>query len=238
MSADFEKLIERAQARPDTDGVISTPERKEPTSQGAQGSAAWLFERVGYVTASRFKDVIAKTKEGKPTAARETYLWELVVERLTGSPQDHFTSTAMQWGTDQEQRSRMAYEAETGAMVEEVGFIKHPTVKWVGGSPDGLIREDGGWESKSPYNSAIHLQTVLNGMPDDHMAQVQGLMWITGRKYWDFQSFDPRLPEELQRYCVTVKRDDDYISTLGAEVIVFSGEVDARVQEILAKVAK
>lgn len=221
----MEDFVRRVQAKDDAH-----------EGQGPQGSAAWLFERVGYVTASRFKDVIAKTKAGKPTAARETYLWELVVERITGAPSDHYASTAMQWGTDQEQRSRMAYEAATGAMVEETGFIKHPNVKWVGGSPDGLIGEEGGWESKSPYNSAIHLQTLMGGMPEDHEAQVQGLMWVCERDWWDFQSFDPRLPDRLQRYCQRIPRNEDYIIQLASEVIVFAGEVEARVQEILAKV--
>ena len=222
--SDLEELIRRADARPDEG------------SQGPQGSAAWLFERCGYVTASRFKDVLAKTKAGEPTADRKKYLWELVVERLTGAPTDHYTNTAMQWGSDQEQRSRMAYEAATGAMVEECGFIKHPVAKWVGGSPDGLIGEDGGWESKSPFNSAVHLQTILGGMPWEHVPQVQGLMWITGRKWWDFQSYDPRLPDYAQRYCVRVNRDDEYIAHLAGEVIVFSDEVNGRIQEILATI--
>lgn len=224
---DMEALIERAQRRPDGDGVIAGG------PQGAQGSAAWLYERVGYVTASRFDDVIAKTKAGKPTAAREKYLWEVVVERVTGQPQDHFASAAMVWGTDQEQASRMDYEARTGAMVEQVGFIKHPTLPMVGGSPDGLIDDDGGWESKSPYNSGIHLQTVLNGMPEEHMAQCMGLMWITGRKYWDFQSFDPRLPEPLCRYVKRIERDEAYIAALEAEVVIFLQEIDALVGKLI-----
>ena len=213
MSAEMEALIERAQAK-------------------EQGSAAWLFERVGYCTASRFKDVIGKTKAGKPTAGRETYLMELVVERITGQPQDHFTSSAMQWGTDQEQPSRMAYEAATGRMVEETGFIKHPTLPMVGGSPDGLIGDDGGWESKSPYNSAVHIYTLIEGMPPEHEAQIQGLMWITGRKWWDFQSFDPRLPAPLNRYVKRVERNDIFIKQLEAEVIAFNAEVAVMVEKL------
>lgn len=201
--------------------------------QGPQGSAAWLFERVGYVTASRFGAVIAKTKAGKPTAERDKYLWELVIERLTGQPTDHYTSAAMEWGIEQEQHSRMAFEAATGQIIEQVGFIKHPTLPMVGGSPDGLIDDDGGWESKSPYNSAIHLQTVLAGaMPDEHRAQVQGLMWITGRKYWMFQSYDPRLPAPLDRFTLHIERDDDYIAELEQAVIAFSAEVNAVVLKL------
>jgi hypothetical protein len=65
--------------------------------------------------------------------------------------------------------------------VEACGFIKHPTIKWVGVSPDGLIDDDGGFESKSPFNSVNHLYTLLDGMPEEHMAQCQGGMWVTGR---------------------------------------------------------
>lgn len=198
----------------------------------AQGTAAWLFERVGFCTASRFKDVMAKLKSGKPSEKRESYMMELVVERITGQPQDHFTNSAMQWGTDSEPLSRMAYESATGALVEEVGFIKHPTIPLCGGSPDGLIGDDGGWESKSPYNSANHLYTLLDGMPAEHMAQIQGLMWLTGRKWWDFQSFDPRLPAPLNRYCQRIERDDKFIAILEAAVIAFNAEVAEMVNRL------
>ena len=212
--------------------MSSVEELAERVQAKEQGSAAWLYDRVGFTTASRFKDVIAKLKSGKSSEKRETYLMECVIERLTGQPKDHFASAAMQWGTDQEQPSRMAYEAATGAMVEETGFIKHPTLPFVGGSPDGLIGEEGGWESKSPYNSAVHLYTIIEGMPPEHEAQVQGLMWITGRAWWDFQSFDPRLPAPLNRYCQRIIRNDIFIKHLEAEVIAFNAEVAVMVDKL------
>ena len=202
------------------------------TEAAPQGSGAWLYERCGFVTASRFKDVLDFTKTGKPGAKRTAYLWEVVIERLTGQPSDHYASAAMQWGTDQEPHSRMAFEAMSWQIVEEVGFIKHPTLPMVGGSPDGLIGDDGGFESKSPFNSAVHLATVLDGMPEDHMAQVQGLMWITGLKWWYFVSHDPRMPEPLRMYVQRIERDAEYIAKLEAAVIAFSAEVDALVKRL------
>lgn len=200
-----------------------------------QGSAEWLYERVGYCTASRFDDVIAKKKDGKPTAQRKNYMMELVIERITGRPSDHWTSAAMLWGSEHEQQSRMEYEAATGAMLEQVGFMKHPTLPWVGASPDSLIDDDGGFESKSPFNTANQLYTVLDGMPDEHVAQVQGGMWITGRKWWEFQSFDPRLQKPLRRYVQRIPRDEKYIATLEAEVIAFTAEVAEMVRRLTAK---
>jgi hypothetical protein len=200
--------------------------------EAKQGSGAWLYERCGFITASRFKDVLDFTKAGKPGAARTKYLWEIVIERLTGQPCDHYSNAAMEWGTEQEPRSRMAYEAHSGSMVEEVGFVKHPTLAMVGGSPDGLIDEDGGFESKSPFNSAIHLATILDGMPADHRPQVQGCMWITGRKWWDFASYDPRMPDELRLYVQRIERDEEFIAALELAVSGFDAEVVALLERL------
>ena len=205
-----------------------------PAEPAAQGTGAWLYERCGYITASRFRDVLDFTQKGKPGAKRTAYLWEVVIERLTGQPADHYSNAAMEWGTEQEPHSRMAVEAATGYMIEETGFVKHPSLPMIGGSPDGLIDEDGGFESKSPFNSAVHLTTVLQGMPEEHMAQVQGCMWLTGRKWWLFASYDPRMPAPLQLYCQVIDRDAEYIEKLEAAVRVFSDEV-AELVDRLAK---
>lgn len=194
---------------------------------GAQNSVEWLYSRVGKVTASRFKDVIAVKKNGEPTAEREKYLWEIVIERLTGKPKEHYTNDAMQYGTEQEVFARIDYEAKTGAFVTETGFIESGEVEMCGGSPDGLVDDDGGIEIKCPYNSAIHLATWINGMPPEHMAQVQGLMWITGREWWDFVSYDARMPAEYQLYVQRIKRDEDYLMKLYHAVMSFQKDADA-----------
>ena len=191
-----------------------------------QGSGAWLAERAGHVTASRFKDVLAKIKTGE-AATRKAYKIQLVTERLTGLPVESFKNAAMEWGTAQEPVAREAYEARTGVLVDLADFLKHPAMKWCGGSPDGLIGEDGGIEIKCPHNSTVHVETLMGGMPSDHVAQVQGNLWITGRQWWDFVSFDPRMPERLQIYVQRIERDDKYIATLQAEVEAFLSEVEA-----------
>lgn len=200
---------------------------------GAQGGIDWLMARVGHCTASRFGDVMDKLKSGKPGAAREKYLWELVIERLTGQPSDHYASTAMQWGTENEPAARMAYEAQTGSIVEEVGFTKHATLPWCGGSADGLVGAKGLIECKCPYNSANHLRTVLGGMPEEHMAQVQGNLWLNNREWADFISFDPRLPGPLQLYVQRVERENDYLKALEAEVQAFLVQADELHSRIL-----
>ena len=92
-----------------------------------QGSQEWLLARCGKVTASRVADIMAKTKSGY-SASRGNYMAELVCERLTGVPTDTFKSAAMEWGTAQEPHARAAYEAAGGVLVEEVGFVPHPSI--------------------------------------------------------------------------------------------------------------
>jgi len=198
---------------------------------GAQGSIEWLMERCGYVTASRFKDVLDFNKTGKPSAKRTGYLWEIVIERLTGKPAQHYTSDAMQHGIQNEPLARMAYCAQTGAFVEQTGFRKHPAMPFVGGSPDGVIEPSGGLEIKSPFNPQHHLQCFLTGMPEEHTAQVQGLMWLHGAEWWDFASHCPTLPEPYQLYVQRIDRDAEYAAMLSLEINRFQGEV----QDILDK---
>lgn len=192
-----------------------------------QRSAAWLYERVGFCTASKFADAIEITKSGKESARRRNYRVRLAIERMTNEPTPNFVSAAMQHGTDTEPLARMAYEARTGAVVEEAGFIHHPKIEFCGGSPDGLIGAAGGLEIKCPFESAIHVETVMTKNCDDHMAQIQGLMWITGRAWWDFVSYDPRLPGGLKLHIQRVPRDEKYIAALVAGVMQFLSDVAA-----------
>lgn len=203
-----------------------------------QRTDAWLQARVGKVTASQFKHVLAKTQKGTPTAARTTYLWQQVIERLTGQPAPVAKTMAMQWGTDQEPAALQAYNEAHLVNIETVGFVQHATLA-VGCSPDGLVTEDmaatGLVEIKCPFNSANHLETWLSGMPEEHQAQVQGQMWLTGREWCDCVSFDPRMPADLQLYVQRIPRNPEYIATLEREIITFLGEVDAIVQKLQAK---
>lgn len=199
-------------------------------SPNEQRTDGWHQDRCGRVTASRFCDVIAVGKTGKPLKARDDYLMRIVTERLTGQPSDSVDSFAMQWGRDAEPFARAAFEAETGLIVQESGFIRHPSLEWVGCSPDGLVGADAGYESKCPKDSRVHLGTIRDGMPEEHKAQVQGCMWVTGRKSWHFVSFDPRMPDDLRLYHEIVQRDEKFIAHLEAEIIKFLAEVEQQLQ--------
>ena len=199
-----------------------------------QRSDDWYAARCGKATASRFKDVMARLKNGNPAADRQRYLTELVVERLTGQPVPAYENAAMRWGAEQEAAARAAYEQRTRVAVEETGFIAHD-VLMAGCSSDGLVDWDGLIEIKCPYNSAVHIETLLNGMPAEHMPQVQGQMWLTGREWLDFVSFDPRMPADLQLYTQRIKGNPEFQAKLEREIIAFSAEVDEIVSKLRAK---
>lgn len=197
-----------------------------------QGTADWLRDRAGHVTASRFKDVLAKIKSGE-SASRAKYRLQLVTERLTGMPVEGYKNAAMQWGNDTEAEARMIYEMETGEIVQEVSFIKHPAIEWCGASPDGLIKADGMVEIKCPFESTVHVLTLQDGMPNEHMAQIQGNLWINGRAWCDFISYDPRLPPGLRLHKQRIERDEKFISNLTAEVAQFLAEVKVQQQRLM-----
>ena len=189
-----------------------------------QGSQEWHLQRVGKVTASRLADVMATIKSGE-AATRMNYKAQLVAERLTGAPTESFTSGAMQHGTEQEPIAREAYERARGSIVEQVAFVDHPIIPMSGASPDGLV-DDGLVEIKSP-NTSTHIDTLLQRkIPNKYNLQMQWQMACTGRKWCDFVSFDPRLPEHLQLCVIRVPRDEDLISECEYKVQQFLSEVD------------
>jgi len=190
-----------------------------------QGSAEWLQARCGIPSASRFAAVMATIKTGE-AAERRNYRTDLVVERLTGKPLESFTSAAMKQGTEREPFARMAYEARTGNIVQEVGFCLHDEIE-AGASPDGLIRSDGGLEIKCPERSA-HLRYLQeDAEPAEYRWQIQGGMWVTGRAWWDFVSYNPDFPEHLQLIVRRIKRNDEAIKRLADGLAAFVEEVRA-----------
>ena len=174
---------------------------------------------------------MARTKSGY-SASRENYMAQLVVEQITGTRQESFTNSAMQWGTDQEPFARGAYEAATGNMVEETGFVNHPTIAMAGASPDGLIGDDGLVEIKCP-NTATMIDTLLTGkVPQKYYIQMQMQMACTQRAWCDYVVFDSRMPAKAQLFFKQIVRDDVFIAEMEAEIINFLAEVDVQVSQL------
>ena len=196
-----------------------------------QGTPEWFAARLGNVTASRVADVIAKTKSGY-SASRDNYMAQLICERMTNTVAESFSSAAMQWGTETEPLARAAYESLADVLVDEVGYIAHPTIERAGASPDGLIGLFGLLEIKCP-NTATHIDTLITEqVPTKYITQMQWQMSCTGRTWADFVSFDPRLPSGLQMFVKRVEFDAEYVAMLKEEVIKFLTELDAKISKL------
>ena len=169
------------------------------TEEIIQGTDEWKALRLGKVTASRVADVVAKTKSGY-SASRANYAAQIIAERLTGTVADSYSNAAMQHGTETEPEARSAYEFYQGVTVRQVAFVAHPSIDQAGCSPDGLIDADGLVEIKCPQ-TATHLETLLGqAVPGKYETQIQFQLACTGRKYCDFVSYDPRMPENMRLF--------------------------------------
>lgn len=196
-----------------------------------QGTPEWFAARLGNVTASRVADVIAKTKSGY-AASRDNYMAQLICERMTNTVAESYTNAAMQWGTETEPLARAAYESFADVLVDEVGYIAHPTIERAGASPDGLVGVFGLIEIKCP-NTATHIDTLISEqVPTKYITQMQWQMSCTGRTWADFVSFDPRLPSGLQMFVKRVEFDAEYVAMLKEEVIKFLTELDAKISKL------
>ena len=204
---------------------------EQPFKALEQGSEAWKMARLGHVTASNVSDVMARGKDGEATT-RYKYKVKLVAERLTTEQPESYTNTAMQWGIDQEQFAVIAYEMKADVMTDLTGFWLHPALKWVGASPDRLVGDDGLLEVKCP-NTTTHLDYIFAGkVPAEYVKQVQAQLWITGRAWCDFVSFDPRLPPRNQLLVVRVFRDEKLIAEMETETVKFLGEVTSLINKL------
>lgn len=197
-------------------------------SDQVQRTEEWFAARLGKVTASRVADVITRTKTGYG-ASRANYMAQLICERLTGKQGETYQNAAMAWGTEQEPFARGAYEAQTGLLVEETGFVPHPTITMAGASPDGLIGDHGLVEIKCP-NTATHIETLMSDtVPGKYETQMQWQMACTDRKWCDFVSYDPRMPSHMQLFIFRVHRNTETIIELEREVEKFLFELDQKV---------
>ena len=202
--------------------------------KGEQGSPEWFLARLGKVTASRFGDVMTKGRGSATSKTSESYMMELLGERLTGEFKQ-IVNAAVSWGSDNEDRARQLYQWRTTNHVQEVGLATMDTNPMVGASTDGMVEDDGVLEIKCPFNSANHLQTIAERqVPKAYEWQVQGQMWVLNKEWCDFVSFDPRMPETHRMVIIRVARDEEKIESLAERVGIFC----ERLQEMLESIDK
>lgn len=195
-----------------------------------QGTPEWLELRLGKLTASKFSHVVSKGRGSAPSKTRESYMYQLIAEKLTGEPQSSFKSSAMEWGNYCEPAARAAYELANDVDVIECAFIERD--ENIGVSPDGLVGDDGLLEIKCP-NSVTQIKRFLSGeFPTEYKAQVQGQLWVSGRDWCDFVSYDPRIEGEASYFEIRVNRDEEYIQELEKQCELFIQDMVAILKQL------
>lgn len=164
---------------------------------------------------------------GEPSEAAKNYAFGLAIERISGEPLDGgFETWQMKRGHELEPEARMEHEIQSGLIIQRAGFVTTSDGRF-GCSADGLIDEDGGSEYKcflAPEKlRAFHIDNDASGIFD----QVQGCMWITGRKFWHIGLYCPALaPVGRQLWWQEFKRDENYIEQLEQDLWEFKLLVD------------
>lgn len=211
--------------------------------QCQQGTAEWHQARSGVITASCFGDAISrlsrvsgKRKAGDPSGASDKYAADLAIERISKKP---YGAPVKAWvldrGHEMEALARMHYEARTGYMANEAGLVLTDD-RLFGYSTDGFVGDDGLIEIKAPIDS-LKIVEVMDGDIAEYMHQMQGGMWITGRKWCDFIMYVPDLANAgKDLYVRRVMRDDAFIDAMVLELSAFERRVTDR--EILFKLEK
>jgi putative phage-type endonuclease len=199
-----------------------------------QGSREWLEMRLGKVTASRVSDVLSKGRGSAPSKIAESYMMELIAERLTGMAKPFFENEAMRWGTETEPQARAMYEINNDFVnVDEVAFIE--LNEFIGVSPDGLIGDNGMLEIKCPNTTTQIKRALSDDYSADYKAQIQMQLWVSGREWCDFVSFDPRLNCDASYLQQRVYRDENFIKNMSEKTEQFIEKMNELLTKLTGK---
>jgi len=186
----------------------------------AQRSEEWDKLRAR-PTASNFYKFITPAK-GDYSKQATAYACEVIAKRL-GVFTEPPPSFWMEWGVENEPHARAAYEArDLGGKVEQVGFIMPDDTDAYGGSPDGLVGDDGMIEIKCPKPETLISYHATGMLPDQYKPQVQGLLMIAGRDWCDFFAWHP----ELAPFLIRVHADFGYQAKIAANLLKLLEEIE------------
>lgn len=195
-----------------------------------QRSPEWCAARVGRLTGSVAGDMLSTIKTGEAAGRRNLRL-RLVLERLTGRPQESdYVSPAMQAGIDREASAFAAFEALTGEVVWRTGFLAH-TEHMAGASLDGHMGDFECLLSIKCRQPAAHFDFLRHGkIPGDALAQMRHELWLTGAAEHHYFSWNPDFQPSKQARVVVVTRAAMDIPEYEKKALAFLAEVESEVE--------
>lgn len=207
---------------------LSAMPTAEPIKTREDIRLEWLKSRRGRFTASEFHRLMAYPAKDELPKGGITYVSEKAAETLADIDEtEKFVSIDMQWGIDHELEAIALFEDRTGLQVDRTGDGQQLITlgDHIGCTPDGLIGDHSGLEIKCP-KSKTHLQySLVNSTEDlkscmpEYYWQIQGSLYITGRKHWHFVSYDPRFYEFRHKLkMLYIKRNEQDIEFLASRL--------------------
>jgi len=197
-----------------------------------QGTDEWLQLKAGRFSGTNAAALLVNGRSASGMGAElQSLIYAKAAEYVEGPDLDTYKSPAMIRGNELEPVARQRYEDEYFTQVSEVGFIS--LGDYFGVSPDGLVGEDGAIEIKCP-GGAKYIRFVDTGeIPKAHYAQMQWLLYITGRMWCDYVVFHPDFtPLDLSVKQVVI--DDEMHATFAEK----SQTIEAEMSRVLSLVAK
>lgn len=173
-----------------------------------QSSGEWLQVRVGLVTASHFKDILAFKTEGKwgKTALKLSEL--LAKERATNvAHRPELKTLHTDRGTRLEPFVIKEYEKYTSNKVTNGGIYIYDGF---GASPDGHVNNDGLIEIKTRLRKYQDVRLRNLNYDPGAYAQIQGNLLFSGKKYCDFISYCEEYEDFRSFFVTRVYPDDVY----------------------------
>jgi hypothetical protein len=193
-----------------------------------QNTPEWYAARLGIPTASCFHMVMASGRGGGESKTRQTYLYQLVGELLTGKPAEGYTNADMARGHEMEPRAREDYAFITDTQPVQVGFVRNGIA---GASPDSFVGENGLLEIKTKKPSVFMEYLLRDDLPPEHVKQLQGQLWVCEREWVDLLVWWP----ELKPLRYRVERDEKFILEISSAVRAFNDDLQATLAKAKAR---
>lgn len=188
------------------------------------------LDEAGYKAAPK-AEVVSRALNGEQVGefsnAAKQYGFKLAIERISGTllEEDKFETFEMRRGRELEPEARFRHEQEIGEMVEQIGFIKTDDGLF-GASLDGLIGTDGASEYKCFMSPSSLMPIVLENDISDCVHQVQGVLWLSGRKWTDFCLHCPALAAANKDFIrFRTLRDEEFIAEMETKLLKFNALV-------------
>jgi putative phage-type endonuclease len=154
-----------------------------------QRSQEWFDARKGRITGS----VVGAILGLDPNCTRDEAMRRMV-RAYHGAPSEFKGNIATQWGITHEDEAREAFERREFLFVEKASFVVHPTILWLGASPDGFVGDNALIEIKCPFGLRDHDKPApfktAEAQPHYH-AQMQVQMFVTGKPHCYFWQWTP-----------------------------------------------